>query len=1049
MRIALLIVLIITALSKKYVDIYKTENQIQKETLNNCILNSIELREDMKEIYGDIQKAFINHHYLDILKKLVDYNPRNNKIIFQCYETFLEKEDDIVLEKGFSSHSNSRSSPSRPSPSRPSPSRPSPSRPSPSKPSPSKPSPSKPSPSKPSPSKPSPSKPSPSKPSPSKPSPSKPSPSKPSPSKQTTRIPKPTTRIPKPTTNIPKPTTRIPKPTTMITKLTTRIPKSTTRIPKPTTMVTKLTTRIPKSTTRIPKPTTVVPKHTSRIPKPTTVVPKPTTIAPKPTTRIPKPSTIVPKPTTIVPKPTTRIPKQTTVVPKHTSRIPKPTTRIPKPTTVVPKPTSRIPKPTTVVPKPTSRIPKPTTVVPKPTTRIPKPTTVVPKPTTRIPKPTTVVPKPTTRIPKPTTVVPKPTTRIPKPTTVVPKPTTRINNPTIRLTKTTTTVSQPGKNDIKDKNKNPNKFNPLKWANNIFNPKVKIKNKNVEIEAKRDSLSANVKTGKDTEININTTPNSASLGGKHTFHKGLQDITYSGNLGVKSKDGQTDLTAKGGRMIKTNKGPAYTKQGHEFEATGTYINDGNRRGGGGSFTDRQIHGQGFNLGGADISNTNTRERTVHGQVTRDKSGRLEAKGGYTDKNINKRAINVAGNEVSRSVYNTKSYEGRGGIQKTPYGYKGDGSFTRKNIDGQTYQVGKASYTQEHETGNVIKGGGNIGRHGGNLHGSVENYDKTTHKFGYGNIKGEVSRKDYEKISANAGITSRNGVVTGRLGASYAQGTQYTGKLGNMQVTGGIEDKTSIKGGIKATKNGVTANAQFQDSQRVSGGVQIGKNLKVDGSAGRTETANARATINKNGVRVKANYETAYDAKVHAKIGKTDVNARAKFSDNIYGGASVQVKNGQVNVGAKVGKEYKVGAGLKINGKNVASVDASAKGEVNAKVKASKNGVSAQAGVNGQAGAKATFGQTEVKVSVKADFHIGVGFDFKTGLHFDVGGGIHVEAGVKDNKTGKQTNVKLFASQGKPAYILYRKRRISGKKNMKKAKKNKILGQICRPSRRRN
>ena len=75
------------------------------------------------------------------------------------------------------------------------------------------------------------------------------------------------------------------------------------------------------------------------------------------------------------------------------------------------------------------------------------------------------------------------------------------------------------------------------------------------------------------------------------------------------------------------------------------------------------------------------------------------------------------------------------------------------------------------------------------------------------------------------------------------------------------------------------------------------------------------------MRVNANYETAYDAKAHAKFGKTDVNARAKFSDNIYGGASVQVKNGQVNVGAKVGKEYKVDSGLKINGKNVASVDA--------------------------------------------------------------------------------------------------------------------------------
>jgi len=254
--------------------------------------------------------------------------------------------------------------------------------------------------------------------------------------------------------------------------------------------------------------------------------------------------------------------------------------------------------------------------------------------------------------------------------------------------------------------------------------------------------------------------------------------------------------------------------------------------------------------------------------------------------------------------------------------------------------------------------------------------------------------------------------------------------------------------VISTKDRATANVQVQESLRVSGGAQLGKNIKADGSAGITETVNSQATVNNNGVSVKANYEKAYDAKAHAKVGNTDVGARAKFSDNTFGGASVQVKNGQVNVGANVGKEYKVGAGVTVNGQNLVSADASAKGEVNANVKVGNNGVAVQAGVNGQAGAKAAFGKTEVKVSVKADFHVGVGFDIKSGLNFDVGGGIHVEAGVKDNKTGKQTNVKLLVSQGKPSYILYRKRKISVKKNMKKAKKNKILGQICRPSRRR-
>jgi len=121
MRITLLIVLIITTLSKNFVNIYETEKQIQKETLKKCILNSNKLIKDMKEIYGDIRKAFINHNNLEILKRLGDFNPRNNKILFQCFNTLLDEEDDILLEKGPSSYSGGRSSPSRSSPSRSSP----------------------------------------------------------------------------------------------------------------------------------------------------------------------------------------------------------------------------------------------------------------------------------------------------------------------------------------------------------------------------------------------------------------------------------------------------------------------------------------------------------------------------------------------------------------------------------------------------------------------------------------------------------------------------------------------------------------------------------------------------------------------------------------------------------------------------------------------------------------------------------------------------------------------------------------------------------------
>ena len=148
-----------------------------------------------------------------------------------------------------------------------------------------------------------------------------------------------------------------------------------------------------------------------------------------------------------------------------------------------------------------------------------------------------------------------------------------------------------------------------------------------------------------------------------------------------------------------------------------------------------------------------------------------------------------------------------------------------------------------------------------------------------------------------------------------------------------------------------------------------------------------------------------------------------------------MKKGQFDAKAKIGKEYSTNGEIKVNGKKLASVDAYAKGEVGALLTINKNKIAAQAGVDSQAKAKVAFGYTEVKFGIKIDFHIGFSFDFKTGLHFDIGGGIHAELSIKDTETGKET--KLFSSPGAPSYILYRKRKI-GKKNMKKAQKNKII-----------
>ena len=270
----------------------------------------------------------------------------------------------------------------------------------------------------------------------------------------------------------------------------------------------------------------------------------------------------------------------------------------------------------------------------------------------------------------------------------------------------------------------------------------------------------------------------------------------------------------------------------------------------------------------------------------------------------------------------------------------------------------------------------------------------------------------------------------------------------MEVTGRKEDKISGRARVTKTEDGEKRNFKIQDSHSYSGNAQLGDNISAQGSAGKTQSARGQVTFNKNGASVKANIETSYDAQAHVTVGKTDVKARGKASDNIYGKVSAKSENGQFKAQAKVGREVSVGAELTVDGKKVASIDASAKGEASAKAKADKNGVSAQAGVNGQVGAQANFGKTEVKVSIKFDFHIGFSFDFKTGLHFDIGGGIHAEIAIIDKKTGKETDIKLGMSQGKPAYIIYRKRRIA-KKNMKKSQKNKILGQACRPSRHRS
>ena len=169
-------------------------------------------------------------------------------------------------------------------------------------------------------------------------------------------------------------------------------------------------------------------------------------------------------------------------------------------------------------------------------------------------------------------------------------------------------------------------------------------------------------------------------------------------------------------------------------------------------------------------------------------------------------------------------------------------------------------------------------------------------------------------------------------------------------------------------------------------------------------------------------------------------------------ASIQnyrdAKNAFTTLTAEVTKAKGIGVKgqLNINGKTVASVDASANVKGHAKGEISKKGIDAQASVIANAQAKGKFGHTHLSFAIKAGLHFHISFSFKTGLHFSIHGYIHAYAHYSNDKTGKSKDIKLFLSpRTKQSYIISKKMIIYEKKSIKNSCKGKILGQIFRPS----
>ena len=137
-----------------------------------------------------------------------------------------------------------------------------------------------------------------------------------------------------------------------------------------------------------------------------------------------------------------------------------------------------------------------------------------------------------------------------------------------------------------------------------------------------------------------------------------------------------------------------------------------------------------------------------------------------------------------------------------------------------------------------------------------------------------------------------------------------------------------------TKNGqTTSTLGISDSQgtKYSASAKIDDNYKAEASAGNTQIKSGQISLNNNGISANGRYENQYDAQANVQLNHLKVEAKASASDSTYGGGSVQVKDGQVNANVNVGKEYKANANVNINGNNIASIDASAKGEANANV----------------------------------------------------------------------------------------------------------------------
>ena len=345
------------------------------------------------------------------------------------------------------------------------------------------------------------------------------------------------------------------------------------------------------------------------------------------------------------------------------------------------------------------------------------------------------------------------------------------------------------------------------------------------------------------------------------------------------------------------------------------------------------------------------------------------------------------------------------LEHTRDGREINGAYTRKNINGQQYTIGKTTFTRENEVGNRYDGRVNFGRHSGSASGGLERYNQQTYRQRTGAIETEYSRRNYRNIQGGVNGSYRNGIFKGGLDGRYANGQTHTGKIGDAQVTVGREKSYSGNIGITSSRNSFGIEGQGQRSTGYNGGFSAG-NVNVGGSFRQTQSVGGSADFTRNSFGVRGNYEQRYDVGGTGRFGQNRIGMKGHFSQNTYGGIGGRFNREGGSINGNIGRSYSTGAQVDVNGRNV-GVNGGLNGQLNGNLGYNRRtGFNGQVGANGQAHLGTQVGNVGAQVNVRVD----AGFGRQNG-HFGLHGGIH---GGLDIQTRDGKNVHIGKQQIKNA-----------------------------------